>query len=111
MIELNHDYISLTTVGYRKFLSICYHFYTGQTITGFGEAGAAVVSCPSIDKIIFTGSPSVGKLVMAGASQYLKPVILELGGKDPMVFCDDVKLKVSQSCVATIFFMPYKQYD
>jgi len=64
-----------------------------QTITGFGEAGAAVVSCPSIDKIIFTGSPSVGKLVMAGASQYLKPVILELGGKDPMVFCDDVKLK------------------
>ena len=63
-----------------------------QTITGFGEAGAALVSCPDVDKIIFTGSPGVGKLVMKGASAYLKPVILELGGKDPMVFCDDVNL-------------------
>jgi len=63
-----------------------------QTITGFGDAGAALVKCPEVDKIIFTGSPGVGKLVMKGASDYLKPVILELGGKDPMVFCDDVNL-------------------
>lgn len=63
-----------------------------QTVTGFGEAGAALVSCPNVDKIIFTGSPGVGKLVMKGAAPYLKPVVLELGGKDPMVFCDDVKL-------------------
>lgn len=63
-----------------------------QTVTGFGDAGAALVSCPSVDKIIFTGSPAVGRLVMKGASDHLKPVILELGGKDPMVFCDDVKL-------------------
>lgn len=64
-----------------------------QTVTGFGDVGAALVACPSVDKIIFTGSPGVGKLVMKGASNHLKPVILELGGKDPMVFCDDVNLK------------------
>ena len=63
-----------------------------QTVTGFGEAGAALVADPLVDKIIFTGSPQVGRMVMAGAAPHLKPVILELGGKDPMVFCDDVKI-------------------
>mmetsp|Transcript_15427 Transcript_15427/g.33549 ORF Transcript_15427/g.33549 Transcript_15427/m.33549 type:complete len:642 (+) Transcript_15427:1-1926(+) len=63
-----------------------------QTVTGFGEAGAALVACEDVDKIIFTGSPGVGRRVMEGASKHLKPVILELGGKDPMVFCDDVKI-------------------
>jgi acyl-CoA reductase-like NAD-dependent aldehyde dehydrogenase len=62
-----------------------------QTITGFGDSGAALVAHPDVDKIIFTGSPAVGKLVMAGAAPYLKPVILELGGKDPMVFMEDVR--------------------
>ena len=56
------------------------------TVTGFGEAGAALVSEPLVDKIIFTGSPAIGKKVMEGASKHLKPVILELGGKDPMIF-------------------------
>uniref|UniRef100_A0A6S8YE02 Aldehyde dehydrogenase domain-containing protein n=1 Tax=Ditylum brightwellii TaxID=49249 RepID=A0A6S8YE02_9STRA len=64
-----------------------------QTVTGFGEAGSALVSSSYVDKIIFTGSPGVGRLVMEGCSKNLKPVILELGGKDPMVFCDDVKIK------------------
>lgn len=67
-----------------------------QTVTGTGEAGAALVAEPLVDKIIFTGSPAIGKKVMEGASKYLKPVILELGGKDPMVFMEDVDLK---SCV------------
>ena len=64
-----------------------------QTVTGFGEAGAALVACPDVDKIIFTGSPGVGRKVMEGASHHLKPVILELGGKDPMVFVEDAKIK------------------
>lgn len=63
-----------------------------QTVTGFGEAGAALVVDPLVDKVIFTGSPAVGKKVMEAASQFLKPVILELGGKDAMVFTDDCKL-------------------
>lgn len=64
-----------------------------QTITGFGDAGAALVSDPLVAKIIFTGSPGVGRKVMEGAAPYLKPVILELGGKDPMVLVEDIDLK------------------
>ena len=64
-----------------------------QTITGFGDAGAALVKSEYVDKIIFTGSPAIGKKVMETASQYLKPVILELGGKDAMVILEDCKLK------------------
>jgi len=63
-----------------------------QTITGFGDAGAALVADPLIAKIIFTGSPAVGRRVMEGAAPHLKPVILELGGKDPMVLVEDIKL-------------------
>lgn len=63
-----------------------------QTITGFGEAGAALVSDPCVDKIIFTGSPGIGRKVMETASHHLKPVILELGGKDVMVVMDDCKV-------------------
>lgn len=63
-----------------------------QTVTGFGDAGAALVSEPLVAKIIFTGSPAVGRKVMEGASPYLKPVILELGGKDPMVLVDDIDI-------------------
>lgn len=64
-----------------------------QVITGFGEAGVALVSDPLVDKIIFTGSPAIGKKVMETASHHLKPVILELGGKDAMVVMDDCKIK------------------
>ena len=63
-----------------------------QTVTGFGDAGAAIVSEPLVAKIIFTGSPAVGRKVMEGASAFLKPVILELGGKDPMVLVDDIDI-------------------
>lgn len=64
-----------------------------QTLTGFGECGAALVDCEDVDKIIFTGSPKVGRMVMEGCSKNVKPVILELGGKDPMIFCEDVKFE------------------
>ncbi|KAL7548375.1 hypothetical protein ACHAWF_011668 [Thalassiosira exigua] len=64
-----------------------------QLCTGMAETGKALVECPHIDKIFFTGSPNVGRHVMKGAAPHLKPVVLELGGKDAMVFCDDVKLK------------------
>ena len=63
-----------------------------QLCTGMAETGKALVECPHIDKIFFTGSPNVGRHVMKGAAPFLKPVVLELGGKDAMVFCDDVKL-------------------
>jgi len=64
-----------------------------QLCTGMAETGKALVECPYVDKIFFTGSPNVGRHVMKGAAPHLKPVVLELGGKDAMVFTEDVKLK------------------
>ena len=61
-----------------------------QLITGFGDAGAALVES-DIDKIIFTGSTTVGKLVMKEAAKKCTPCVLELGGKDPFIVCDDAK--------------------
>ena len=62
-----------------------------QIITGGGETGRALVTC-GVEKIFFTGSPENGRKVMAAASETLTPVVLELGGKDPMIICDDADL-------------------
>lgn len=62
-----------------------------QIITGDGATGSALVTS-GVDKIYFTGSPGNGKKVMEAASQTLTPVVLELGGKDPMIICDDADL-------------------
>lgn len=63
-----------------------------QVVTGLGETGASLVESPNINKVIFTGSDRIGKLVMEGAAKNLTPVVLELGGKDPFVVCNDVDL-------------------
>jgi len=47
------------------------------------------------DHLVFTGSPAVGKIVMATAAQYLTPVTLELGGKSPTIIADDCDLKMA----------------
>ncbi|KAK2978250.1 hypothetical protein RJ640_024283 [Escallonia rubra] len=62
-----------------------------NVITGFGPtAGAAISSHMDIDKVSFTGSTEVGRLVMqAAATSNLKPVSLELGGKSPLLIFDD----------------------
>ena len=60
-----------------------------QIVHGYGATGAALVG-GGVDKVIFVGSPGVGKKVMEHASKTLTPVVLELGGKDPFVVCDDV---------------------
>lgn len=59
-----------------------------QIVTGYGEAGNAVVT-GGVDKVIFVGSTVVGKKVMAAAAETLTPVVLELGGKDAFIVCDD----------------------
>jgi acyl-CoA reductase-like NAD-dependent aldehyde dehydrogenase len=59
-----------------------------QVVTGYGSTGAALVRS-GVDKVFFTGSPQNGAKVMEAASQSLTPVVLELGGKDPMIVCDD----------------------
>ncbi|MPS48397.1 aldehyde dehydrogenase [Methylobacillus sp.] len=62
-----------------------------NVVNGHGvEAGKALATSPRIAKIAFTGSTSVGRLIMQYASQNLIPVTLELGGKSPNIFFEDV---------------------
>ena len=59
-------------------------------VTGFGEsAGAPIVNHPEINKIAFTGSASVGKIILRAAAENIKRVTLELGGKSPNIFFAD----------------------
>ncbi|KYG35407.1 aldehyde dehydrogenase family protein [Priestia endophytica] len=62
-------------------------------VPGYGEtAGAPLVNHKKIDKIAFTGSTSVGKAIMRQASETLKKVTLELGGKSPNIILPDADL-------------------
>jgi phenylacetaldehyde dehydrogenase len=61
-------------------------------VPGYGEtAGAALAAHDGVDKIAFTGSTEVGRLILQAAAGNLKKVSLELGGKSPNVFFDDVE--------------------
>jgi len=75
-----------------------------QVVVGEGLAGAALVEAP-IDKIIFTGSVRTGKRVGEAAAKKLLPVLLELGGKDPMLVLDDADLDVVTSAALWGAFM------
>src|SRR6202167_2770519 len=65
-----------------------------NVVNGFGlEAGKPLASSSRIAKIAFTGETTTGRLIMQYASQNLIPVTLELGGKSPNIFFDDVMAK------------------
>jgi acyl-CoA reductase-like NAD-dependent aldehyde dehydrogenase len=61
-------------------------------ITGDGSTGAALVEA-GVDKIMFTGSVTTGKRVAEAAAKHLTPVVLELGGKDPMIILEDAHIE------------------
>jgi acyl-CoA reductase-like NAD-dependent aldehyde dehydrogenase len=67
-----------------------------QVVVGDGSTGAALTES-AVDKLIFTGSVATGKRVAQAAAARLIPVVLELGGKDPMVVLDDADLEVVSS--------------
>ena len=67
-----------------------------QVIIGDGATGAALLQSP-IDKLVFTGSVATGKRIAAVAAERLLPVVLELGGKDPMLVLDDADIDVASS--------------
>ncbi|HEX6124296.1 MAG TPA: aldehyde dehydrogenase family protein [Pyrinomonadaceae bacterium] len=67
-----------------------------QVVTGDGRTGAALVEAAP-DKIVFTGSVATGKRVAVAAAKNLTPVVLELGGKDPMIVFDDANLELAAS--------------
>ena len=75
-------------------------------VPGFGEtAGAALAAHPGVDKVAFTGSTEVGRLIVQAASRDLKKVSLELGGKSPNIILDDSDIdEAVAGATAGIFF-------
>ena len=75
-------------------------------VPGYGEtAGAALAAHPDVDKIAFTGSTEVGKLILQAAAGNLKKVSLELGGKSPNVVLEDADIDaVIPGAASAIFF-------
>lgn len=75
-----------------------------QVVHGTAEAGAALVD--EVDMIAVTGSPQTGRRVMERAARRLTPVLLELGGKDPMIVLEDANLeRTANAAVWGGFFM------
>jgi acyl-CoA reductase-like NAD-dependent aldehyde dehydrogenase len=67
---------------------------TVQIVTGAGPTGAALVDAAP-DKIMFTGSAATGKRISEAAAKNLTSVVLELGGKDPMIVFEDANLDLA----------------
>jgi acyl-CoA reductase-like NAD-dependent aldehyde dehydrogenase len=95
-------------------------------VTGFGPtAGAAIAEHPNIDKVAFTGSTEVGKLILQASAGNLKRVSLELGGKSPNVIFPDAPMEQAVAlsaigvfrnqgqicCAATRMFVQEGIYD
>jgi len=77
-----------------------------NVLAGYGEtAGAALAAHEDIDKVAFTGSTEVGKLIVKAAAGNLKKVTLELGGKSPVIVLDDADIEqVIPGAAGAIFF-------
>jgi len=78
-------------------------------ITGFGEAGAALAAHDDVDKVAFTGSTEVGKMIAQAASGNLKKVTLELGGKSPNIVYADADLEGAIAGAANGIFFNHGQ--
>lgn len=77
-----------------------------NVVPGLGDvAGAALSRHPDIDKVSFTGSPEVGRLIMRDAAEGFKRVALELGGKSPQIILADANLEAAVGgCAMGLFF-------
>jgi len=75
-------------------------------VTGFGgEAGAALVAHPGVDRLAFTGSTAVGRSIMKRAADTMTPVSLELGGKSPNIVFADADLEAAaRGAITGIFY-------
>ena len=63
-------------------------------LTGYGHtAGAAITAHPDVEKVAFTGSTEIGKEIVRASAGNLKKVMLELGGKSPVLIYDDADLQ------------------
>lgn len=84
-----------------------------RIINGYGATGAALIEA-RVDKILFIGSAGNGRRIIEASAKHLTPVVMELGGKDPMIICDDAHMEkalhsalggcfinLGQNCVAS----------
>jgi len=78
-------------------------------VTGFGDAGAALAAHDDVDKVAFTGSTEVGRLIVKAATGNLKKVSLELGGKSPNVVYADADLEGAIAGAANGIFFNHGQ--
>jgi len=79
-------------------------------VTGFGEeAGAPLAAHPAVDKVAFTGSTEVGRLIVRAAAGNLKKVSLELGGKSPNVVFADADMRAAIPGAANAIFFNHGQ--
>jgi len=79
-------------------------------LTGFGEpCGAPLAAHAMVDKVAFTGSTEVGKLIVKAASNDLKKVTLELGGKSPNIILDDADMDLAIPGAANAIFFNHGQ--
>jgi acyl-CoA reductase-like NAD-dependent aldehyde dehydrogenase len=65
-----------------------------QLVNGYAQTGQALIEAP-VDGLVFIGSVENGKRVLETAARQLVPVVLELGGKDPFIVCDDADLEAA----------------
>jgi phenylacetaldehyde dehydrogenase len=76
-----------------------------NVVPGYGEtAGAALAAHDDVDKVAFTGSTEVGKLIVQAAAGNLKKLTLELGGKSPNIVFDDADTSAVEGAANAIFF-------
>jgi aldehyde dehydrogenase (NAD+) len=80
-----------------------------NVVTGYGDAGAAIAAHDDVDKVAFTGSTEVGKLIVDAAKGNLKKVSLELGGKSPQVVYADADLEQAIPGTASGFLFNHGQ--
>ncbi|NMO03195.1 aldehyde dehydrogenase family protein [Gordonia sp. TBRC 11910] len=80
-----------------------------NVVTGYGDAGAALAAHDDVDKIAFTGSTEVGRLIVDAAKGNLKKVSLELGGKSPQVVYADANLDLAIPGTASGFLFNHGQ--
>lgn len=81
-----------------------------NVVTGDGEtAGAALVRHPAVDKISFTGSTEVGRLIGAQCGRDIRRVALELGGKSPVIVLDDMDVESAVAGAAGAIFFNHGQ--
>lgn len=74
-------------------------------VTGFGDTGAAIVNHPDIDKLAFTGSTEVGKIIAKSVAGTRKKLTLELGGKAANIICEDAPIdQAIEGIIQGIYF-------